>query len=257
MIAYSAGQLGLFQETLAYISREGSTLQNASHFLIQNNEKTGEKTKYAPLFTWAIELQLSIASISKKYRIPATVKRRVFSKEWSLPSKISPLCLSPPITGFVITQNSQGLWLVYRGVKSTHVRFWLFEASQCLASKVLMDGSVSQSQGRLQCLIVCIICEACLQNTPDRCVCALGFYALRTHRHTHNGVAALHGVFISEQILSKSLNLSLSIMDHRLEKSFLCRLIVFWRTRGESAEKGATKTRSDAWQAGIALARKF
>ncbi len=70
-------------------------------------------------------------------------------------------------------------------------------------------------------LIVCIICEACLQNTPDRCVCALGFYALRTHRHTHNGVAALHGVFISEQILSKSLNLSLSIMDHRLEKSFL------------------------------------
>ncbi len=51
-------------------------------------------------------------------------------------------------------------------------------------------------------------------------MCALGFYALRTHRHTHNGVAALHGVFISEQILSKSLNLSLSIMDHRLEKSF-------------------------------------
>ncbi len=40
-------------------------------------------------------------------------------------------------------------------------------------------------------------------------------------------------------------------------EEFLCRLIVFWRTRGESAEKGATKTRSDAWQAGIALARKF
>ncbi len=35
-----------------------------------------------------------------------------------------------------------------------------------------MDGSVSQSQGRLQCLIVCIICEACLQNTPGAmCVC--------------------------------------------------------------------------------------
>ncbi len=47
-------------------------------------------------------------------------------------------------------------------------------------------------------------------------LCALGFYALRTH----NGVAALHGVFISERILSKSLNLSLSIMDNRLEKSF-------------------------------------
>ncbi len=51
LIAYSSGQLGLFQETLAYISREGSTLQNASHFLIQNNEKIGEKTKDPPLFT--------------------------------------------------------------------------------------------------------------------------------------------------------------------------------------------------------------
>ncbi len=59
-----------------------------------------------------------------------------------------------------------------------------------------MDGSVSQPQGRLQCLIVCINCVSMFTE----CVCALGFYALRTH----NGIAALHGVFISEQILSKA-----------------------------------------------------
>ncbi len=45
LIAYSAGQLGLFQETLAYISREGSTLQNASiHcFNPKQRKKQGKK----------------------------------------------------------------------------------------------------------------------------------------------------------------------------------------------------------------------
>ncbi len=159
-----------------------------------------------------------------------------FPKNGLFRVKSALLCLSPPITGFVITQNSQGVSDWFTEV-SIYARQILALWSQPMPSQQsLMDGSVSQSQGRLQCLIVCIICEACLQNTPDRCVCALGFYALRSHRHTHNGVAALHGVFISEQILSKSLNLSLSIMDHRLEKSF-CVVWSCFGGRGENQRR--------------------
>ncbi len=85
LIAYSSGQLGLFQETPAYISREGSTLQNASHFLIQNNEKIGEKIQKVLLCLHErFELQLSIASIFEEIsiliRIPA-LKCHVSPKE--------------------------------------------------------------------------------------------------------------------------------------------------------------------------------
>lgn len=65
-IAYSSDQLGLFQETPAYISRYGSTLQNASHFLIQNNEKIGKKRKILFCLHERFELQLSWLFIFKE-----------------------------------------------------------------------------------------------------------------------------------------------------------------------------------------------
>ncbi len=107
-----------------------------------------------------------------------------FPKNGLFRVKSALLCLSPPITGFVITQNSQGVsdWLPR--CQSTHVRFWLFEASQCLASKVLMDGSVSQSQGRLQCLIVCIICEH-VYRIPRIDVCAPSAFTHCAHTGIH------------------------------------------------------------------------
>lgn len=52
-ISYGSDQFGRIQETPAYISMLGSTLQNTSHFLIQNNEKIGKNMKYPPLFTCA------------------------------------------------------------------------------------------------------------------------------------------------------------------------------------------------------------
>ncbi len=79
-----------------------------------------------------------------------------------------------------------------------------------------MDGSVSQSQGRLQCLIVCINCVSMFTEYPGAmCVRSL---LLRT-AYTQWRRGAARSVYQRADSL-QSLNLSLSIMDHRLEKSF-------------------------------------
>ncbi len=133
--------------------------------------------------------------------------------------------------------------------QSAHVRFWLFEASQCLASKVLMDGSVSQSQGRLQWLRLHNLRKHIYRIPRAMRVC---FRALSAFTHCVHTIACLSASGFSPKLTSEYLHHGSSTWEE-----FCGVLIVFWRTWWEAAVKRATKTRSDAWQAGIALARKF
>ncbi len=136
---YLFWSLGLFQETLACISREGSTLQNASHFLIQNNEKIGGKTNDPPLFTWAIRVTV-IDSVHfrrnivfQSWNTMNRPKNGLFRAKSALPR------LSPPITGFVIIQNSQGVsdWLTEVSICARQIlALW----SQPMPSQQSFDG---------------------------------------------------------------------------------------------------------------------
>ncbi len=119
-----------------------------------------------------------------------------------------------------------------------------------------MDGSVSQPQGRLQWLTVCIICVSMFTEYPGAmCVCFRALSAFTHYIHImvlRRCTECLSASGFSPKLTSESLHHGSSTWEE-----FLWRLIVFWRTWWEAAVKRATKTRSEAWQAGIALAREF